>query len=36
MYELWRVRDKVLVLPIDGVDCEDSIFPDIRMSVFKT
>ena len=36
MDELWRVRDKVLVLPIDGVDREDSIFPDIRMSVFKT
>jgi len=33
--ELWRVGDKVLVLPIYGVDCEDNIFPDVRMSVFK-
>jgi len=34
--ELWRVRNEVLVFPVDGIDCENCIFPDIRMSVFKT
>lgn len=33
--ELWRVWNEVLVLPVDGVDRENSIFPDVRMSVFK-
>lgn len=36
MDELWRVRDEVFVFPVDGVDRENSIFSNIRMSMFKT
>ena len=34
--ELRRVRNKLLVLPVDGIDRENGVFPDVRMSVFKT
>jgi hypothetical protein len=34
--ELRRVRNKLLILPVDGIDRENSVFPDVRMSVFKT
>jgi len=36
MHELRRVRDQIFELAINGIDCKNSIFAHVRVSVFQT
>ena len=36
LHELWRVRDEVLELAVDGVDGKYSVLADVGMAVFET